>query len=68
MTADESTRARDAGDMYAVLPAIESHQDVLDAYRDTPGPEVGAYRSDSVPPIGYREVLELVTQSFAESR
>ncbi len=68
MTADESTRARDAGDMYAVLPAIESHQDVLDAYRDTPRPEVGAYRSDSVPPIGYREVLELVTQSFAESR
>ena len=68
MTAEESTRARDIGAMYAVLPAIESHQDVLDAYRDAPRPEIGAYRSDSVAPIGYEEVLELVTQAFAEGR
>jgi hypothetical protein len=54
--------------MYAVLPAIESHQDVLDAYRDAPRPEIGAYRSDAVAPIGYEEVLGLVTQAFAESR
>ena len=68
MTAEESTRARDIGAMYAVLPAIESHQDVLDAYRDAPRPEIGAYRSDAVAPIGYEEVLGLVTQAFAESR
>jgi UDP-N-acetylglucosamine 4,6-dehydratase/5-epimerase len=65
MTAEESARARDTGEMYAVLPAIESHQDVLDAYRDTPRSEIGAYRSDSVPPVSYGEVLALVTQAFA---
>jgi UDP-N-acetylglucosamine 4,6-dehydratase/5-epimerase len=68
MTAEESTRARDTGAMYAVLPAIESHQDVLDAYRDAPRPEIGAYRSDTVTPVGYAEVLDLVRQAFAESR
>lgn len=68
MTAEESTRARDIGDMYAVLPAIESHQDVVDHYRDVPRPEVGAYRSDSVAPIAYEEVRALVAQAFAEGR
>lgn len=66
MTAEESTRARDIGDMYAVLPAIEWHQEVVDAYRDAPQPEVGAYRSDSVPAIPYDEVRDLVAQAFAE--
>ncbi len=36
MTEDESTRARDIGEMYAVLPAIEAHPAVVAAYRDAP--------------------------------
>ena len=36
MTAEESTRARDIGEMYAVLPAIEAHNDVVEAYRTAP--------------------------------
>lgn len=65
MTAEESTRARDIGDMYAVLPAIEAHQAVVDAYRDAPRPEVGAYRSEGVPPITPAEVRLLVAETFA---
>jgi FlaA1/EpsC-like NDP-sugar epimerase len=64
MTAEESTRARDIGDMYAVLPAIEWHQDVLDAYRDAPPSPVGAYSSDSVTPLSPAEVRALVTEAF----
>ena len=66
MTAEESTRARDIGDMYAVLPAIESHQDVLDAYADAPRPVVGAYSSDGQSPMSIGEVRALVAQAFSE--
>ena len=66
MTAEESTRACDIGDMYAVLPAIESHQDVLDAYADAPRPIVGAYSSDGQVPMSIAEVRDLVAQAFSE--
>ena len=65
MTAEESTRARDVGDMYAVLPAIEWHADVLDAYRDTAPSPVGAYSSDSVTPLSQPEVTAMVAEAFA---
>lgn len=65
MTSDESTRARDIGDMLAVLPSIEPHRDVVAAYRDvTPAP-VGAYRSDEVEPMTADEVRALVAETFA---
>jgi UDP-N-acetylglucosamine 4,6-dehydratase len=65
MTEEESSRARDIGDMFAVLPAIEAHQDVIDAYAGaTPAP-VGAYRSDHVDPLESAEVSALVAEAFA---
>jgi UDP-N-acetylglucosamine 4,6-dehydratase len=65
MTADESTRARDIGEMYAVLPSIEPLPEVVEAYRDAPPAPVGAYRSDAVEPVGYDEVRALVAATFA---
>jgi FlaA1/EpsC-like NDP-sugar epimerase len=67
MTAEESTRARDIGDMYVVLPAIEAHPEVLAAYADAPRPEIGAYRSDGQPPMTRDEVHALVAETFAEA-
>ena len=64
MTAEESTRARDIGDMYAVLPAIEAHADILAAYEGAARPPVGAYRSDGVAPMAYDEVRALVAQAL----
>ncbi len=48
MTEDESTRARDIGEMFAVLPSIDVRPDlVAAAYGDAPaGARSGAYRSD----------------------
>lgn len=66
MTAEESTRARDIGDMYAVLPAIEAHPDIVEAYREVPRPVAGAYRSDGVAPMTAAEVRALVAEALAE--
>jgi len=66
MTAEESTRARDIGDMYVVLPAIEVRDEVLEAYRDAPRSAIGAYRSDGVTPMVSSEVRALVAEAFAE--
>lgn len=65
MTEEESTRARDIGEMFAVLPAIEAHREVLDAYAAAPPAEIGAYRSDHVEPLPPDEVTSLVTEAFA---
>jgi UDP-N-acetylglucosamine 4,6-dehydratase/5-epimerase len=65
MTEDESTRARDIGEMFAVLPSIEPAADVLAAYHDAPAAPVGAYRSDGQPPLTPDEVLELVRRTYA---
>jgi UDP-N-acetylglucosamine 4,6-dehydratase len=60
MTAEESLRARDVGDMYAVLPAIDMLPAVRDAYAGATPAEPGAYRSDGQPPMGADEVAELL--------
>jgi FlaA1/EpsC-like NDP-sugar epimerase len=65
MTAEESTRARDIGDMYAVLPAIEAHEDVIAAYRDAARPALGAYRSDGVEPMTAEAVRALVAEALS---
>lgn len=64
MTEEESTRARDIGEMYAVLPAIEAHPDVVDAYREAARPPIGAYRSDAVEPLTFDEVRSLVAEAL----
>ena len=64
MTADESTRAYDIGEMYAVLPSIDVHPTVAAAYRDAPAAPVGAYRSDSVEPMTPPEVDRLVAEAL----
>jgi UDP-N-acetylglucosamine 4,6-dehydratase/5-epimerase len=56
MTEEESLRARDIGPMYAVLPAIDTPHDLDEAYANTPGAPVGAYRSDGVEPMPAGEV------------
>lgn len=65
MTAEESTRARDIGAMFAVLPAIEAHQDVVDAYRGAAPAPVSAYRSDGVEPMPLADVTALVAEAFS---
>lgn len=64
MTEDESTRARDVGDMLAVMPSIEPLPDVVEAYRSATPASVGAYRSDRVTPMTPEEVRELVASTF----
>jgi UDP-N-acetylglucosamine 4,6-dehydratase len=65
MTEEESTRARDIGEMYAVLPAIEAHPGVLAAYDGAPRSPIGAYRSDAPVPMAAPQVRELVAEAFA---
>ena len=64
MTEEESTRARDIGDMYVVLPAIEARTAVIEAYRDAPAAPIGAYRSDGVPPMAAEETRAIVAESM----
>jgi FlaA1/EpsC-like NDP-sugar epimerase len=65
MTEEESSRACDIGEMFAVMPSIESHPEVLEAYRSSPSAEIGAYRSDHVTPLSREAVRELVAATFA---
>ena len=66
MTEDESTRAYDIGDMYAVLPSIDIHPEIAEAYRDVPVAPVGPYRSDTVAAMRSDEVDRLVAEALAE--
>jgi FlaA1/EpsC-like NDP-sugar epimerase len=63
MTEDESTRAVDIGDMYAVLPSIEMEAAVRAAYADRPYAPKGAYRSDGVAPLDLEAVRALVAEA-----
>ncbi len=65
MTEEESTRARDIGEMYAVLPAIEAHPVVIAAYEDAPRSPIGAYRSDTPQPMSADEVRSVIAAAFA---
>jgi FlaA1/EpsC-like NDP-sugar epimerase len=67
MTEDESNRARDIGEMFAVLPSIEPQPGVVEAYRSVPAAPIGAYRSDSVVPMTPDEVRALVDETYADA-
>ena len=67
MTEDESNRARDIGEMFAVLPSIEPQPGVVEAYRSVPAAPIGAYRSDSVMPMTPEEVRALVDETYADA-
>jgi FlaA1/EpsC-like NDP-sugar epimerase len=64
MTAEESLRARDVGDMYAVLPAIDMLPAMQAAYADLPAAAIGAYRSDHVEPLRAAEVERLLAEGL----
>jgi FlaA1/EpsC-like NDP-sugar epimerase len=66
MTEEESARARDIGDMYAVLPSIEALPAVEAAYRDVARAPIGAYRSDAIAPLDPAEVLTLIESTLAD--
>jgi UDP-N-acetylglucosamine 4,6-dehydratase/5-epimerase len=68
MTEDESARALDIGDMYAVLPSIQVRPGVAEAYEREPAAPVGAYRSDAVQPMTQDEVRRMVTETFETER
>ena len=68
MTEDESTRARDIGDMYAVLPSIQVAPGVSAAYASEPLAPVGAYRSDALEPMPAEEVRAMVAGTFDVER
>jgi FlaA1/EpsC-like NDP-sugar epimerase len=60
MTEDESSRAIDIGEMFAVLPSIQTGLDVAAAYgHGSPAP-VGPYRSDGGEIMDRETVLELL--------
>jgi UDP-N-acetylglucosamine 4,6-dehydratase len=64
MTEDESVRARDIGEMYAVLPAIEVPPGLAQAYAGTTPAPIGAFRSDHVAPLDRAEVTRLVAEAL----
>jgi FlaA1/EpsC-like NDP-sugar epimerase len=68
MTDEESLRARDIGDMFVVLPAIEGSQATQEAYAGVARPASGAYRSDDAEVMTPDQVRELVAQAFEERR
>jgi FlaA1/EpsC-like NDP-sugar epimerase len=68
MTEDESTRAVDLGDMFAVLPSIEVGAEIRAAYADLPSAPTGAYRSDAVEPLDLDGVRRLVADNFESER
>ncbi len=66
MTDDEARRARDVGEMYALLPAIETaEQGLARAYAGAPPAPEGAYRSDRSEPLPRDEVSRLVAAGLA---
>lgn len=60
MTEEESGRARDVGEMYAVLPSIEVLPAVRDAYSAADPAPVGAYRSEAAELLSRAEVEALL--------
>ena len=68
MTEDESLRARDVGEMFAVLPSIEPLPAVVAAYASMEHAPVAAYRSDGVAPMTADEARALVAETFGDER
>jgi len=67
MTADESVRARDVGEMYAVLPALDTYAEIVGAYAEALPAPIRAYRSDTVEPLSRAEVQAMLTESAERS-
>lgn len=65
MTEDESTRAVDIGEMFAVLPAIQTGQDVAAAYGHGTAAPVGPYRSDEPEVMDRATILDLLRSTVA---
>jgi UDP-N-acetylglucosamine 4,6-dehydratase len=65
MTEDESVRARDIGEMFAVLPSIESQPAVIAAYESVERAPVQAYRSDRVAAMTTDEIRALVAETYS---
>lgn len=65
MTEDESTRAVDIGEMFAVLPSIQTGQDMTAAYGHGSAAPVRAYRSDEPEVMDRRTILELLRSTVA---
>jgi hypothetical protein len=51
--------------MYAVLPSIDVHPMVADAYRAATQAPIGAYRSDTVDVMSPDEVRWLLSEALA---
>jgi UDP-N-acetylglucosamine 4,6-dehydratase/5-epimerase len=66
MNEDESRRAKDIGDMYVLLPALDVHQSLAAAYAEALPAAVGAYRSDGGQAMTPDEVRRLVADSVTE--
>jgi FlaA1/EpsC-like NDP-sugar epimerase len=66
MTQDESTRAFDTGEMYAVLPSIDLHPEVADAYAGVAQAPPGSYRSDGALVLSREEAHALVAEALAD--
>lgn len=66
MTLDESTRAFDAGDMYAVLPSIGLHPEISEAYRGATAAPVDSYRSDTATALSRVEVHQMVADALVD--
>jgi FlaA1/EpsC-like NDP-sugar epimerase len=66
MTEDESRRAKDIGDMYVLLPALDVHQSLAAAYAEALPAAVGAYRSDGGQVMAPDAVRRLVADSVTE--
>ena len=67
MTEDESSRARDIGEMFAVVPSIDTQPRTVEAYADADRAPIGAYRSDHVEPMTREDVERMVAESLAAS-
>ncbi|MFI5227272.1 MAG: SDR family NAD(P)-dependent oxidoreductase [Candidatus Limnocylindrales bacterium] len=66
MTEDESGRAFDTGDMYAVLPSIDVHPEVSAAYGTLPAAPVGSYRSDAAAALSREAVHRMIAEALAD--
>jgi FlaA1/EpsC-like NDP-sugar epimerase len=66
MTNDESARAFDAGEMYAVLPSIGLNAGVSEAYAHRAAAPIGSYRSDGIDPIARDAVHRMVAEALVD--
>jgi hypothetical protein len=52
--------------MYAVLPSIDLHPEVADAYAGVAPAPPGSYRSDGAPVLSREEAHALVAEALAD--